>query len=155
MKQWWQNLTQREQRLVMAGAALIGLTLLWQLVWKPLVGQQQFLQDELATAQQINTTLQQRHTTQQGSASAAPDTSGNLHSTVTSTLKQYQLDGRGVSSEEKDEHTVRLKLEAKPFDQLVQFLSTMERQHAAHASSMTLTPTKDAGLVDAEITLER
>ena len=36
MKAWWQNLAASERRLVMIGMGLIGLTVLWLFLWKPL-----------------------------------------------------------------------------------------------------------------------
>ncbi len=90
------------------------------------------------------------------SASASPAaTGGSLHTAVIAALKQFQLDGAGTTSEEKDKKTVNLKLEAKPFDTLAQFLALMETQHAANTTSMTLKPAAKAGTVDAQITLER
>lgn len=159
MKAWWQNLAARERQLVMLGAGLIGLTLLWLLVWKPLASHHRLLQQDLADAQTANADMQSRRAeilSLRGAGTPNPVvTGGSLHTAVIETLKQYQLDGEGTTSEENDKNTVNLKLEGKPFDALVQFLASVETQQAAHATRLTLKPAAKPGTVDAQITLER
>lgn len=159
MKDWWQNLAANERRLISIGAALIGLTLLWLFVWKPLSAHHQLLQQDLEDAQAAHAEMQRQRAeifALRGVTPTAPTaTGGSLHTSVIAALKQFQLDGTGTSSEEKNKNTVTLKLEAKPFDTLAQFLATMETQHAANTTSMTLKPADKPGTVDAQITLER
>jgi general secretion pathway protein M len=159
MNAWWQNLPPRERRLVIGGAILIGLTILWLFIWKPLANRHQLLQQDLQDAQATYLQMQQQRTAilaAQGKSGTQPaNTGGSLHGNVITEIKQYQLDGAGTSTEEKDKDTVILKLEGKPFDPLAQFLARMESSYAARPSRMTLKPAKGTGTVDAEITLER
>lgn len=160
MKAWWQNLSASERRLLSIGAALISLTLLWLFVWKPLSAHHQLLQQDLEDAQAAHAEMQRQRAeilTLRGVTPNAPAvaTSGSLHTSVIAALKQFQLDGTGTSSEEKNKNTVTLKLQAKPFNTLVQFIARMETQHAANTTSMTLKPADKPGTVDAQITLER
>lgn len=158
MKTWWQSLAASERRLVTWGAVLIGLTMLWLFIWKPLNSHHQLLQQDLADAQAAHAEMQQQRTEILALRGASPGSvaaGGSLHTTVIAALKQFQLDGTGTTSEEKDKKTVTLKLEAKPFDTLVQFLAMMETQHAANTTAMTLKPAGKPGTVDAQITLER
>ncbi|WMP18826.1 type II secretion system protein M [Thiothrix lacustris] len=159
MNIWWQSLAASERRLVTWGAILIGLTMLWLFIWKPLTAHHQLLQQDLADAQATYTDMQQQRASllalRGGSPGSPAATKGSLHTTVIAALKQFQLDGAGTTSEEKDKKTVTLKLEAKPFDTLAQFLATMETQHATNTTAMTLKPAGKPGTVDAQITLER
>ncbi|QQZ29386.1 type II secretion system protein M [Thiothrix subterranea] len=159
MKAWWQNLAANERRLLSIGAALIGLTLLWLFVWKPLSAHHQLLQQDLEDAQAAHAEMQRQRAeifALRGAASNAPTaTNGSLHTSVIAALKQFQLDGTDTSSEEKNKNTVTLKLKTKPFDTLAQFLAAMETQYAANTTSMTLKPADKPGTVDAQITLER
>lgn len=159
MKAWWQSLAARERQLVSAGAILIGLTLLWLFIWKPLANHHQLLQQDLADAQAANLEMQSRRTEilslRGASPAAAATAGGSLHTAVIAALKQYQLDGEGTTSEEKDKNSVNLKLEGKPFDALAQFLAQVETQHAALATRITMKPSAKTGTVDAQITLER
>ena len=158
MKTWWQSLAASERRLVTWGAILIGLTMLWLFIWKPLNSHHQLLQQDLADAQAAHAEMQQQRTeilALRGASPGAVAAGGSLHTTVIAALKQFQLDGTGTTSAEKDKKTVTLKLDAKPFDTLAQFLATMETQHAANTTAMTLKPAGKPGTVDAQITLER
>lgn len=159
MKAWWQNLAGNERRLVLMGAILIGLTMLWLFLWKPLAAHHQLLQQDLTDAQAAHAQMQQQRAEILKLRGASPNSpaavTGSLHTAVIAALKQFQLDGAGTTSEEKDKKTVNLKLEAKPFDTLAQFLALMETQHAANTTSMTLKPAAKPGTVDAQITLER
>lgn len=159
MNAWWQGLNKRERNLVLVAAALVVLALGWMLVWKPLAQYKAFLQQDLQDAQEVRLQLQQQRAEilkLRGESSDQPVTAGSsLYTTVLGLLKQHQLDGEGTSSEEKDRDTVTLKLENKPFDPLIRLLAQVESRFAAHATSMTLKPAKEAGLVDAQITLQR
>lgn len=159
MKAWWQNLAASERRLVMMGMGLIGLTVLWLFLWKPLAAHHELLQLDLADAQAAHTEMQSQRgevlALRGASPGAAPASNGSLHTAVIAALKQFQLDGAGTTSDEKDKKTVNLKLEAKPFDTLAKFLAAMETQQAANTTSMSLKPADKPGTVDAQITLQR
>lgn len=159
MKSWWQNLNKRERNLVLLAAILASIALAWTLVWKPLARYHTFLQQDLQDARDIRAQMQQQRTAiarlQSSPDQQQPAQGGSLDSTVNHLLKQHQLDGAGTSSEEQDRDTVALKLDGKPFDNLIRFLAQMESQHATHATSMTLKPAEATGLVDAQITLQR
>ncbi len=58
MKAWWQNLAASERRLVLIGAILIGLTMLWLFLWKPLAAHHQLLQQDLEDAQAAHAEMQ-------------------------------------------------------------------------------------------------
>jgi general secretion pathway protein M len=159
MNTWWQGLNAREKQLVSLAGILLVVALLWLLIGKPIVAHHALLQQDLADAQDANTQMQQQRATiaalQSASPAAAANTTGSLHTGLINTLKQFQLDGAGTSTEEKDKDTVILKLESKSFDALAQCLAQMESQFAARATSMSLKPAAKSGTVDAEITLKR
>lgn len=156
MNAWWQSLSTREKRLTAVAIGLLALLLVWLLVVKPLIKRQQLFQQDLANAKTINQTLHsQRANILQARGKSTTPANSNLYSVVASTLKQYQLDGEGTSSEEKEQNNVLIKLNGKPFDTLMRFLDQMEREHAALTSSITIKATGKAGLVDAEIVLQR
>ena len=48
MKAWWSRLQSRERALLGAAVLVVVLSLLWTLVWEPLVNSRQALRDELA-----------------------------------------------------------------------------------------------------------
>lgn len=158
MNAWWQNLNTRERRLVRFGMTLVGITLLWLLIWKPLSNHRQLLQQDVEDARAANSEMQARRAeilALRTNGNAAPTTSGSLHTAVISTLERLQLDGDGTSSAETDKNTVTLKLEGKPFDALAQFLAAIESEQAAQTTRLTLKPAAQPGTVDAEVTLER
>ena len=158
MNAWWQSLNEREKRLVGFAGALVLFALLWVLVWKPLMSRHRLLQQDLADAQEVNAQMQQQRDeilALRGASATTVNTTGSLHTGVINTLKQYQLDGAGTSTEEKDKDTVILKLEGKAFDALAQALTQLENQLAMRPSNMSLKPAGKPGTVDAQITLER
>ena len=157
MNVWWQNLNGRERLWVMLAGGLIAAMLLWLTLGKALLGHYQLLQHDLTTARDVQQKMQQqRDTIMQAHGKPAVSASAeNLYTAVTALLVQYQLDGTGSNSQEKDENTVSLTLTGKPFDAVVRFLAQLEREYGAYAVSMTLKPTDKGGLVDAEIQLKR
>ncbi len=158
MNAWWQGLNKRERNLVIATAVFTLLALGWMLIWKPLAQYKTLLKMDIEDAQETHLLMQQQRAEilkLRNAGNNQPTTAGSLYTGILGLLKQNKLDGEGASSEEKNRDTVTLKLEDKSFDSLVRLLSQAERRFAAHASSMTLKPAKEAGLVDAQITLER
>lgn len=160
MNAWWQGLNKRERNLVLTAAAFALLALGWMLIWKPLAQYKTFLKQDLQEAQEVHLQMQQQRAEilklRGESNNNQPATnSGSLYTGVLSLMKQHRLDGDGASSEERDRDTVTIKLENKPFDSLVRLLAQAESRFAAHATSMSLKPAKAAGLVDAQITLQR
>ncbi|MDX9987725.1 type II secretion system protein GspM [Thiothrix unzii] len=157
MKVWWQNLNERERLWVTLAGVLVAAMLLWLTLGKALLGHYQLLQHDLTTAREVQQKMQQqRDTIMQARGKPAASASGeNLYAAVAGLLAQYQLDGAGSNSQEKDENAVGLTLTGKPFDAVIRFLAHLEREYGAYAVSMTLKPTDKGGLVDAEIQLKR
>ena len=85
----------------------------------------------------------------------APDDGQSLQSLVLNELRQFQLAGSDTATEDKDKNAVELKLSNKPFDSVIQLVGKLESQYQVHATSMTLTPAREAGRVDAQIALQR
>ena len=157
MKVWWQNLNERERLWVTLAGVLVAAMLLWLTLGKALLGHYQLLQHDLTTAREVQQKMQQqRDTIMQARGKPAVAASGeNLYAAVAGLLAQYQLDGAGSNSQEKDENAVGLTLTGKPFDAVIRFLAHLEREYGAYVVSMTLKPTDKGGLVDAEIQLKR
>lgn len=159
MNAWWQNLNTREKRLVILAAVLLGTALLWLVVAKPLLQHNQLLKQDIEDARGIQAQLQKQagqiSQLNRNGAAKQQTFSGSLHNQVIKTLKQHQLDGSGTSSESNGADSVTLKLEAKPFDALIQALAQLEGRYAIRITRMKLEPADKTGTVDADITLER
>ncbi|MGL4185529.1 MAG: type II secretion system protein GspM [Thiotrichaceae bacterium] len=159
MNAWWQNLNPSEKRLMLLGSIAIGLTLLWLFVLKPAYRYYSDLQWDVNAAKEVQSKLQQNRNKIQAFNQQAnpqvPDDGQSLQSLVLNELRQFQLAGSDTATEDKDKNAVELKLSNKPFDSVIQLVGKLESQYQVHATSMTLTPAREAGRVDAQIALQR
>lgn len=153
MKHWWQNLNERERLWVLVAGVLVIAMLLWLTLGKALSHHYQALQHNVTKAREIQQTMQQyRASLAHTPGKAMPE---NLYAVVAGLLAQYQLDGEGSSSQEKEKNVISLSLTAKPFDAVIRLLAHLERDYNTYAVSMTFKPSDKSGLVDAEIQLKR
>ena len=160
MKTWWYTLASRERLWVMVGSILILATVLWFYAIMPLLTYKSELDQSHTEA--LATQLQLQQLAPIVTAQTQPpleQTSSNekLAYLVEPLLQRYALDRPDilVSQSEVANGAVNLRLQKAPFNQIAALLGALELHHQAYAVQFTITSTPDAGLVNANITLQR
>lgn len=157
IKNWWDNLVERERRLLSIGGAVVGLFCIYALVWSPLSGVVTDAKMRIESQYQLLGYLHRASQTiaayqSQGiQANAAND--ADLLSLAESTLAEAQLSQQLKQVQQTDQTHIALTFEKVPFDKLMTWLQLIAAQHNVHVKSFTATKLETAGLVDASITL--
>ncbi len=157
MKQWFNNLTQSEQRLLKLGSVIIGIVLFWVLLYQPMVKHinQQVsikinLQQQLAEMQKVNLTSLNNHGQQK--ATLPPNTT--FSSWVDRQLSQVGLQQMVNRTEPIDNNTLTIWLNNAAFDQVVDWLQSIQQQYGIKADQIDVNVTdRSIGLTNIRMRL--
>ena len=151
------GLQARERYLVLGAAALLVLLLIYLLLWEPFGGKRlQTLQDNVAQQRATLVWMQQAvvRVQQQRGATISPAGGQSLLAFIDQTAQQNQLGSAVKRVEPAGEHSVRVWIEAAPFDTLVAWLEDLSHKNRVFVQSITLDREAGPGRVNARLTLE-
>ena len=158
MKRWFADLETRERVILVAGAAVAAIIVLWGFVWNPMSTQTVELSDAVATKQRMLATLQRAR------AVAAPAGQGQLVDAsarqslvllVDQTHRSYGLDGALVRNQPDGADGIRVTFQDASFDGLVAWLGTLQGSYAVAVETATIDGGRQAGIVNATFVLRR
>lgn len=159
MKDWFNSLEQRERRIVVVGAALLMVMLIYVMAWDPLVNKVDALRTSTAEQQALLNWMQQsaQEVKQlRGSSGQRSQVVGgqSLLSLVDSTAKSGRL-GKSLKRVQPDgEQQVRVWLEEANFDDVVRWLTTLETRQGVRIVSSVFQAKEAAGRVDVRLVFE-
>jgi general secretion pathway protein M len=151
----WERASPRERIGVVAAVAVVGIALLWSLVWLPLTRDlaRLVLQQPNAAATLVAAQALADDVSTLTRAAPAPR-AGDLRSAIDRTLNERGLRGPGVSVDAQDDR-VRVVLPAVPFPALVAALDAARKSAGAWIVEGTVTPRVEPGTVRAELVFAR
>lgn len=158
MKRWFADLETRERVILVGGAAVAAIIVLWGFVWNPMTTRTVELSDAVATKQRMLATLQRAR------AVAAPagqaqlvDASArqSLVLLVDQTHRSYGLDGALVRNQPDGADGIRVTFQDASFDGLVAWLGTLQGSYAVAVETATIDGGRQAGIVNATFVLRR
>jgi general secretion pathway protein M len=153
LKDWYLGLEAREQWMVLVGAVVVGIAVLFGGILLPLesavstaVKAKESRREDLAwmrvNAPEIRA----------GGASLAPDT-GEAPVVLVDRVGREAGLGNAMRGTQPSGAGVRVQLEAAPFDTLVSWLATLEEHYGLAIESISVDRAARRGLVNANITL--
>jgi general secretion pathway protein M len=157
VKQWWAGLKTREQRVVLAGAGLVLILMLYLFAWQPLVTERARLQasveklrDDAAWMQQAANQVKALRGS--GAVTRQPVTSllGVINSTARPVLKGAEL----KRVEEDRSAGVRVWIESVAFDDLAIWLGDLKRRYNIDATSVSAERIAKPGRVNVRLILQ-
>ena len=159
MREWFNNLDNREQAMVGGGTVLVALMFYWLLVWDPMARNRQDLNARIAESRELIAYLQQVGAEAQqyaGSAgSGAQDGNRSLLATVDSSSKQAGLGQYIKRIQPEGQRSVRLWIEGAPFEGLARWLAELRQTQSIVLDNGSLDGADRAGTVKARLTLVR
>lgn len=155
LRELWGTLAARERRLVTAGAVLLGLTVLYLLLWLPLQQELSRLRAGVPEGQaQLARMRQQAAVIQpfRGRASAIP-APGTLVPVV-----EQSATGRGLRKqitrlEADGSHGVQVTAEAISFNSLIAWLADLRESHSLVTDNLSVDAHTTPGTVNAKVRL--
>ena len=161
MKDWFESLEMRERWFVGVGAVVVGLALLYGLIWAPLSQKQALLQADVENWQQSLENLRPLRASlasgSQGPGTAVRGLQQSPIIIVDQTLRSRGLDRYRQRSQPTANNGIRVEFENVAFDDLVLWLGDLSDQYAMHvqAGSFGRSTRSAPGRINATLTLER
>lgn len=159
MSDWFRNLERREQWVVVGGGLVLAAVLFLLLVVRPLYAGTARMAQRVEDKQEL--VVWMRSVAPELSA-AGPIVRGEGSSSgdslvlvvadtaAASDLRQYLKQNQPAG-----DNSIRVRFEAAPFDQLVQWLGALQLQHGVRIDSASFDGGVQPGLVTASLVLER
>jgi len=158
LREWFLALLPRERMIVLAGAAVVAVMVLFLGIWKPLVkahsGREQSLADSRALAQRLEAVAvdaQRAH----AAGTGAINRGGSLISVVDQASKSGTLGKAPSRLQPEGDNEVRLWLDAISFDALVRWLAELETRYGVQVLSADIEKQGTPGVVNARLSLVR
>jgi len=160
MKAWFMQLAAREQRMVIAGAVLLTIFLLYLLAWEPLIQHRQELRKTVKEQQalvewmqQASREAEQLRAVNSGAASKLP-AGQSLLAVVDQSAKSSGLGAAMKRVEPEGQDIARVWFEQAKFDELMQWLEGMQLNFGIGVVSIVLERQDQPGLINARVTLQ-
>ena len=150
MRDWLQQLDQREQVYVLVAAATIALYLLYVLILSPLVQ----MRDEMAATNERVGVIVERvqamaSELQQLQSSGSSQRNRNLSRIINATTSQYQLTPSRIQSSASG--STQIRFEQVNFSQLLRWLNQVENKEGLMVRDASISQGNVGGQVDASI----
>lgn len=159
MKQW-ANLDARERRLLIIIGVLLGLLLLWAVIWQPLVNKSTRLADTVRKQQAdlawMRSAQEEIKRLRNGGNSDSTTASGqSLLGALDQSIRRDKL-GPALKRLEPDAEGkgVRVWFEQASFDDVIYWLGEAQNSHNVRVDSITVDRAGSGGLVNVRLTLE-
>lgn len=156
MKTWFLGLAPRERLLIGGGAAVVVLLLVYLLVIEPLQQRRAVLERGVIAQRELLTWMRDAVVPLRGNASAPNDNRGqSLFVVVDRSARATVLAGALQRVQPEGQGNVRAWFNDAPFDDLVRWIATLQREHGVTVNTLSVERADTAGLVNARVTLER
>jgi general secretion pathway protein M len=158
MSAWWRSLSARERILILGAATVLGMITLFLGVLEPLHAEQQRLQTQVTTEQQILQELQGLAMQAASLRGAQPGTEeppseGTFLSVLNTAAAEYQLDSHIKRVVPNGDREATVALNEVVFDRLIEWVLALRERHGIEIARFVIDKTGDAGEVNANLTL--
>ncbi len=157
MKEWWLNLSLKEKQTVLAGSVLVGIFLIYAVIWSPITNAVASLRDNIHNNQVLLSWMQetdkriqsleknQQHTTVHSTVS--------LLSHIQTELDKTDFAKNAAPLQEAENDSIQLHLKNVNFDHLIQWLTKVSQQQDLIITEMSVKSDETSAIVDADIKL--
>lgn len=159
MKEWWNNLSLRDKRIVFFGGIIVIITLLYFFILQPLSDKNAMLRTQIEHNKQLLAWMKaankQIAVLQKKSTNiSTPHSNASALSIVQNEIKQSSLAGKFTQLKQAEDDSVQLNFQAVNFDELIVWLTDLWQTHGLIVTQAAIDPTGTAGIVSAEMTLK-
>jgi general secretion pathway protein M len=145
MKNWWQQLNLREQKLVASMSVVIAIFILYSAIWQPINSNLAKTKKKLERQQQLLIWVEE-NTARYKQASIAGQTSSNasLTSIVNRTANQQKISIARMQPQSKD---LQVWIDEVSFSDLLQWLALLSNREGLQVKNIDISNTEKSGVV--------
>ena len=159
VRNWFAARSSREQAILLAGGALLAILLLWALVWHPIAQGRAELSQRVSDQEQLLSWMRDASEgARLGRAKTMMATDGasvSLLTLVDESLRAHDLGDAVRRVEPEGDSIVRLWLDGARFDDLMTWLTTLDRGYGTTVQELSAQVTDTRGVVNVTLTLRR
>jgi len=159
MKEWWDNLAQREKMMVGSGGIIVGVFLVYILFWSPFTSHIEQLNQDVQKQRALSSWMQEKVPVILQGQAKAPKRSQTSHTSLLSLLETSLSEGSisrwKAELSQGDDDDVQVKFKEVAFVDLTVWLHTLDEKNGVIVDKITLTPLEKSGLTQADILLGR
>lgn len=147
-RQWWQSITQREQRLLMVGALFVLLGCLFWGIIQPLASKSEIARARLASEQQLLGWVQGKADSiiaARGSNGGATVSNTPINQVVNSSARQFNIELIRVQSRND---TLQVWVQPIAFNQLLNWFAFLKQQHGVEVAFLDIEDSDRAGVIE-------
>ena len=158
VKQWFNNLAQREQQMVLSAFVIIVVFIIYSL-WSSFTSHIENLQHRVNNQQSIQSWMQQaanevNQLRGSGTAGARPKGKQLLLGLIDRSAKQNKLGSSLQKVQPEGEQGVRVWLEKAAFDNIVVWLDNLQYKHGLVVTDISIDSQEVTGTVNARVLIE-
>lgn len=159
IRERWQSLQAREQRIVAGGGFVVALLLGWAFVWHPLASKRAELRDRVDAQRRdlayVRVAAAEVERLRAAGTRSKPDRQGrSLLALADATARGAGLESALRRVEPVGTASVRVSFEVASFDALIDWLETLSRDYGIETSDLSADRADGVGLVNARVTLQ-
>jgi type II secretory pathway component PulM len=155
MKSWFSQFNQREQLSLLVLGVALGLYLLYMLVWSPLAGQRDRLENQnrgvAASLQRVDVMVSEVLQLRAEEGGSTGGARRNLTSLINQSTARLQLAVTRLQPNSRGE--IQVRFESAAFDDLLQWLHEMESGEGLLVREASITQAGSSGRVNATVRL--
>lgn len=157
IRNWFEARSSREQVILIAGGTLLLILLLWALVWYPIAQGRAELSQRVEDQERLLSWMRDASKgVRLGRAETMMTTDGasvSLLTLVDESLRAHELGGAVRRVEPEGDSIVRLWLDGARFDDLMTWLTTLDRGYGTTVQELSAQVTDARGIVNVTLTL--
>ncbi len=155
LQQWFNGLERRERLLVSIGAVLVGITLLYLMLWEPIAKAHVHREADLASARQLAQRIELLAAQSRSSPNPGINRSLSLLAAVDQSSKSGVLNKPLARIQPEGDTEVKVWLEAVPFDALLRWVDQLQTRDGIIVRSAQIEKDAASGAVGAQLSLVR
>lgn len=158
MKEWWQHLSNREQKLVLMSGIFIIALIFYFLIWSPVSDSLTTLQNNVSQEQQLlswmRTAVPQLETVSTTNLGTSSVNAANLFTTIENSLASNGLKSELKDIKQNQDGTITLTFDQVDFDDLINYLISLQQQYGIIITTFNSSKLPSTGYVKCEVVLQ-
>lgn len=159
LKEWFKNLQQREQQLVVIAAGAVGVLLFYSTLWSPFAGSVEKLRSSVVSAEKNLVWMKQaqnevkQSSSRRGIRKPRSLNGRSLLGVIDKTRASSQIpDAKRI--EEEGNNGVRVAIENVSFDKLILWFGLLQRQYGVAVTDLVVDKQNSKGIVNVRLIMQ-
>ncbi len=158
MQDWWEGLQARERQILVGGAVVAAIILVWTFVWSPLTRATADMRVAVVQKQRLAIDLQRTATLSSSDQPVRPQggqPATSLLVLVERTHQAHGLKDTFTLTRPDGPDAISIRFQNASFDALMDWLVMLETEHNLRVENTQISKAQQAGLVNGNLVLRR